>query len=255
MVITYDILYPMDALTEFLKRRANSTFLVSYTVFWMMYHWEGFVVIFTVSQEYIMSQYGILKNEYLAKYFFGLMQLEDWSWGIFAWKILGFIMPAALAFIYVWWLPKWILNPCYKKEIYYKIERKIIKNKEEKRLNESETKKVESEIELSQKQEEAQSLNPEEAWQTELDDFLSTNSPLWLDTLSQLKEVIYYNSGSLRNSNGRSIMTSDELMLCDTNGLIKINVDAQGRNIGRISLTDKGKFFLRESSRNSGQEK
>lgn len=239
----------MDGIIEFLKRRATSTFLVSYTVFWLMYHWEGLATLFTTSQDYIMAQYNMLKNEYLAKYFFGLIQLEDWDWGVFTWKVLGFLIPVALAYLYVWWLPKWVLNPSYKREVNYKIDRRIIKNEAEKRLNESETQKVESKKELLQKQEEVHNMNPEEEWRLSFEESQSANKDLWIDALTELKSVIYDKYGWLRDDNGYNRMTSDELMFCDTYELIEFDTDIEESKTGRISLTDKGKFFLKEYSR------
>lgn len=239
----------MDGIIEFLKKRATSTFLVSYTIFWFMYHWEGFVTLFFTDQDYIMSHYDMLKNEYLAKYFFGLICLEDWDWGVFIWKTLGLIIPAALAYVYVWWMPKWVLNPSYRKEVNYKIDRRIIKNEAEKRLNESETQKVESKIELLQKQEEVQSIKPEEGWQTSFWEFQSNGGDAWLDVLAKLKSVVYDRLGVLRKfDESHNALTSDELMLCDTYELIKFNTDADGGKNGRITLTDKGRFFLKEAS-------
>ncbi len=234
---------------EFLKKRATSTFLVSYTIFWMMYHWEGLAALFNTGQDYIMAQYHMLKNEYLAKYFFGFVRLENWDWGIFVWKALGFVIPAILAYVYVWWLPKWVLNPSYKKEANYKVDRRIIKNEAEKRLADSEVQKVESKIELLQRQEKARELSPEEEWQISFEECLSRNKELCLDALAELKNVIYDESGQLKDYNGGSRMMSSELMLCDTYGLITFDVNANGTKTGRISLTDKGKFFLKEASR------
>lgn len=233
----------MDGIIEFLKKRATSTFLVSYAAFWLMYHWEGFATLFATSQDYIMSQYGMLKNEYLAKYFFGLIRLEDWDWGIFFWKALGYIIPAVLAYVYVWWLPKWVLNPSYKKEINYKIDRRIIKNDAEKRLNESETQRVESKIELLQKQEEVHDIKPDDDWGLEFEKCKTLNRELCLNSLEGLKEVIYSCSGWLTYDNNKG-MSSDELMFCDTYDLIEFEDD----NKNRISITDKGKFFLKRAS-------
>jgi len=237
----------MDSIIEFLKKRATSTFLISYTVFWLMYHWEGIVTLFTTNQDYIMTQYGMLKNEYLAKYFFGLIRLEEWDWGIFIWKALGYLVPAVLAYIYVWWLPKWVLNPSYRKEVNYKIDRRIIKNEAEKRLNESETQKVESKIELLQKQEEAHDMSPDDDWEIDFEKCISLNRDLCMQSLEGLKEVIYNNSGWLTyNTDGRK-MSSDELMFCHAYDLIEFEDDDKRR----IYITDKGKYFLKRASWNN----
>lgn len=246
----------MDGIIEFLKKRTTSTFLMSYTVFWLMYHWEGFATLFFTDQDYIMSHYNMLKNEYLAKYFFKLIRLEDWDWGIFIWKALGFIVPAVLAYIYVWWMPKWVLNPSYKKEVNYKIDRRIIKNEAEKRLNKSETQKVESKIELLQKQEESKNISPEEEWRLSFSECQSNNGSLLADALEGLKNVVYGNSCRLKDiDSGRDMMSSEELMLCDTYELIRFEkVKDTGRLNGYISLTDKGRFFLKESTEPSSSD-
>lgn len=191
----------------------------------------------------------MLKNEYLAEYFFGFMQSGEWDWGIFIWKILGFLIPAALAYAYVWWLPKWVLNPCYKKEMEYKVDRRIIKNKAEKRLTDSETKKVESKIELLQKQDEAKNINPEEEWRIDFEKCLDYENESLLDTLESLKEAVYERSGRIKEEYSDVGMTSDELLFCDTHGLIALGGASNGVGAGRISLTDKGKLFLREGSK------
>lgn len=238
----------MESFIDFLKKRATSTFLVSYSAFWVAYHWEGIITLFATSQDLIMTKYGLLKNEYIAKYFFGIIYNNEWDWGLILWKIGGFIVPLILAYIYVWWLPKWILNPSYKKEVNYRIDRRIIKNEAEKRLVKSETKKVESKIELLEKQEEMHDIDPEIDWELDFDKYLSTNGMTGLDALANLKEVIYAQSGWVEWS-GNIAMSSTELMLCDTNELIRFEGDIDGQDTSRVSLTEKGKFFLKEWSK------
>ena len=65
----------MNAIFEYVRKRAVSTILVSYTVFWAIFHWQGIYATIFVDQNVIYKRYGLLKNEYVNKYFFGL----DWS--------------------------------------------------------------------------------------------------------------------------------------------------------------------------------
>lgn len=72
-----------------------------------------------------MEKYGILKNEYVRKYFFGIGQDNFANW------FFGIVIPAVLTIFYVWVLPKILINPSYRREIKYKVDRKEMKMKEE----------------------------------------------------------------------------------------------------------------------------
>ncbi len=237
----------MENLIEYLRRRATSTFMVAYSIFWAIWHWEGIYTTLFTSQEYIMSQYGTLKNEYVARFFFGFSNIQGNFWFGLGWRILGFIVPALLAYLYVWWLPKFIINPAYKREANYKIDRRIIKNEAELRLsnserkkNEAKTKETTAKIESAKKEEEMKMLSPEEEWDIDLSE-ASSNPDIMMDALSELKEVIYVHNGILHNVNGKRYIGGTELMFCDTNGLIKLDED----NPSRIEITEKGKYFLK----------
>ena len=239
----------MENLIEYLRRRATSTFMVAYSIFWAMWHWEGIYTTLFTSQEYIISQYGMLKNEYVARFFFGFSNIQGIFWPSLAWRILGFIIPALLAYLYVWWLPKFVTNPAYKREANYKIDRRIIKNEAELRLSNSERKKTEAKtkettakIESVKKEEEMKMLSPEEEWAVDFDRAtLSNRTSFTVDALSALKETIYDYGGWIISEETRHI-DGDELMFCDTNGLIKF----YEKNTLRIEITEKGRYFLRQ---------
>lgn len=110
---------------EYIRQRSVSTLLISYSVFWVIYHWEGVYTTFFTSQDFIMEKYGILKNEYVRKYFFGIGQDNFANW------FFGIVIPAVLTIFYVWVLPKILINPSYRREIKYKVDRKEMKMKEE----------------------------------------------------------------------------------------------------------------------------
>ena len=104
------MIYIMSALIEYIKQRSVSTLLISYSVFWIVCHWEGVYTTFFTSQDFIMEKYGMLKNEYVHKYFFGISQDNFANW------ILGIIIPAILAIIWIrllaatMWASVWIAS-------------------------------------------------------------------------------------------------------------------------------------------------
>lgn len=190
-----------------------------------------------------MDKFGLLKNEYVHKYFFGMQQENFWNW------ILGIIVPAGLAFLYVWILPRFLINPSYKREIKFKVDREIMKINEEKRVSIAERKKTEEEskemsakVELSKKKFEAAAVDPEIKWEEDYKDFVNHDISGAFGTLKELKTVIYLHSGRISDGYEKRFLSEDSLMKCDINGLTTF--DATNRS--RLLLTEKGKYFLRE---------
>lgn len=236
----------MDQILNYLKRRANSTVLVAYSVFWAILHWEGLVALLFTDQNLIMEQYGLLKNEYLAQNFFGFrMQDSFYGW---ASEIIMFLLPFILAYLYVWWLPKLVINPCYRKETKYKIERRIIKMEADREISlaeknvttakaetvKAEAEKVEAQTALANAKQEALQKSPEVIWLEEYEAF-KKDIPNWQDILKDLQETVYSNGGR------HEYINDDTLIICDLNDLIDTD-----DMLGNITLTDKGRAFLRE---------
>ena len=236
--------FRMDSFISYIKQRSVSSILVSYSVFWCIYHWEGIYTSVFVSQEYIMQQYGIMKNEYVAKYFFGIGQDNFWNW------ILGVIIPAVLAFLYSWVLPKIVINPTYKREVKYKVDRKIMRAEEEKRLITAETKKTEAKskdvaakIELDKVKTEAAKTNPEIKWREEYDEYMRAGQDAQ-HTLDALADTIYEHYGRVSYGGARYIY-GNNLMMAEVNGLVSFSDETRTR----IKLTEKGKYFLKINAR------
>ena len=239
----------MNTIFEYVRKRATSTILVSYTVFWAIFHWQGIYVTIFVDQDIIYKQHGLLKNEYVNKYFFGF----DWSdfltihnLGI----LLGWAIPAALAYFYVWWLPKFVINPAYKKEVDYKEQRKIEKIRSDKRIQDEEKKLIEKQtaaeearIELANKKAETSKKDPTTAWRDQYNREFIINSKN-VSSLDSLLDRVYKHGGRIENRNfsGERIsgMSPDELLRVDMLGLATIEDDNKS-----VRLTDKGKYFTK----------
>lgn len=238
----------MNAIFEYVRKRAASTILVSYTVFWAIFHWQGIYATIFVDQGIIYKQHGLLKNEYVNKYFFGL----DWSNIVTIHNLeilLSWVIPAALAYFYVWWLPKFVINPSYKKESIYKEQRKIEKIRSEKRIQDEEKKLIEKQtaaeeakIELADKKAEVSEKDPYIAWRQQYDQFIIDRKAV--KSLDSLLSRVYGSDGEIYDydieGNVEGGMSPSELLQVDSWGLATIN-----NNNGSIRLTDKGKYFTR----------
>lgn len=239
----------MNAIFEYVRKRAVSTILVSYTVFWAIFHWQGIYTTIFVNQDIIYGKYGLLKNEYVNKYFFGF----NWSNILTIHNLeilLGWIIPAALAYFYVWWLPKFVINPSYKKESIYKEQRKIEKIRSEKRIQDEEKKLIEKQtaaeeakIELANKKAETSKKDPTTAWRDQYNREFIINSED-VSSLDSLLNRVYKYGGRIESRNIRGERTSgmspDELLRVDMLGLATIEDDNKS-----VRLTDKGKYFTK----------
>lgn len=231
------------AIIEYLRRRATSTVLVAYTIFWAIWHWRAIYATIFVDQAYIYERCGMFKSEYIGQ-FVGLHWGMDQIWM----DLLGFVVPMILAVGYVCVLPK-LTNLCYKRELHFKNERRLMKIKAEAELAGAEqegaqkkTKQVEAEIKLKKKEAEAKKLSPEEAWIVEFKALIDNNKGR--EALNELKKVIYKYDGGIVWDNERQ-MSVDSQMICDTHGLMEYKESDDGFG-GRYDLTEKGRFFMRQ---------
>lgn len=227
----------MEAIFEYARKRAVSTILVAYTVFWAIFHWQGIYVTIFVGQDVIYKQYGLLKNEYVNKYFFGF-DLSNICAVHNLEILLGWVIPAVIAYFYIWWLPKFVINPAYKKEINYKEQRRVEKIKSEKRIQDEEKKLIEKQtateeakIELADKKAEAPA-----GWERDYQDFITNYKAV--SSFDELLRIVY-NRNSIGQTESVAKIDPDSLMIVEAFDLI----DATECN--RIRLTDKGKYFAR----------
>lgn len=239
----------MEAIFEYARKRVVSTILVSYAVFWAIFHWQGIYTTIFVNQDIIYGKYGLLKNEYVNKYFFGF----NWSNICTAHNLeilLSWIIPAALAYFYIWWLPKLVINPAYKREIGYKEQRRIEKIKSERRIQDEERKLIEKQtvaedarIELAKKKAEASKKDPTIAWRDQYNNEFITDGKA-VSSLDSLLDRVYSHGGKINTLDvyGEKTggMSSDELLRVDVLGLATIEDNGTS-----VRLTDKGKYFTK----------
>lgn len=239
----------IEAIFEYARKRAVSTILVAYTVFWAIFHWQGIYVTIFVGQDVIYKQYGLLKNEYVNKYFFGF-DLSNICVVHNLEILLGWVIPAVIAYFYIWWLPKFVINPAYKKEINYKEQRRVEKIKSEKRIQDEERKLIEKQtaaedarIELAKKKAEASKKDPTIAWRDQYNNEFITDGKA-VSSLDSLLDRVYSHGGKINtlDAYGEKTggMSSDELLRVDILGLATIEDNGTS-----VRLTDKGKYFTK----------
>ena len=233
----------MDQILEYINKRAASTILVSFTVSWVICHAEPIFVTLFVNQELIMEKTGLLKNEYMEQqHLLGVHVNDCWWWA-------RTILPFAMAYIYVWWLPKFVINPSYRKEVGYKYQRKRMKLEEEKKLAEEEqklikqvTKNEEAKVEWKKAEAKIAKIDPEAVWEEDYRKYINLESGF--GSLAELKNTIYGRAGDIRNEYGAIVSPADFVMLWDTNGLVEFDMSDRAM----VELTAKGKFFLKKFS-------
>lgn len=231
----------IEVLKSYLRDKTRSSFILYYAVFWVSYHWQAVGVLFFVNESMIYDKFGMLKNEYIYKYFFDLNGLPNNAWHI-AWIVFGYTAPFVLAILAIWVLP-FITNKAYKKELKDRIDRRVSKIEAEARVEdakrksiEKQTRTVEAEGNLAKKQASLSRDSPEIQWKKEFEDLsLSIDVGAFFE---RVKECVYGHGGLIRSATGSIYIDANDLQVLDIYGLATSN--------GRIiSLTDKGRFFMR----------
>ena len=230
----------MEALLEYIKQRSVSTYVVSYSVFWSMIHWEKIYTTLFVSQDLIMQETGLLKSIYVKNCVptLGLVGICG--------VIVGAVVPAILAFCYVFFLP-YFLDWIYKREIKHRINREVVKIEESVRIDEAEEKRAEArakkssaELKLSKTRAEMVKNDPEILWSEEYNDFMAEQSGA-KNVLDQLQQLIFTYDGDLTRVHNSRIVSKDGAAVCYINGLIEY----RGIMNEVASLTEKGRYFLK----------
>lgn len=117
---------------EAITKRTSTATLGTFTFFWAAYHWQGFYATLFVPSSLIYQKYGLLKNEYVFKYFFGdkLLHPKIFWFHIYVPSphvLWGILFPAFLTYLYIWWLPKLVLIHAFRSEQEHKLEKKKIR--------------------------------------------------------------------------------------------------------------------------------
>ncbi|MDD3283349.1 MAG: hypothetical protein PHY41_07745 [Candidatus Cloacimonetes bacterium] len=235
------------ALADAMKKRTRNIVIGTYGVFWLFYHWQVIYVTFFASEQRVFDKFGLLKNEYVNKYFLGI-NFTDPSF------YLGYIVPAILTYIFIWVLPQKLFILGYKADQAHKIakriellnnESEIEKHKKQLLKNTKET--VEEEINLTEAEQKIDILDPTRGYQRDFELFIK--KPGSRQVLSGISESIYEHMGNVstyyddsKNLNITYRLNREILAIAHSNGLVDYDKRADS-----IELTDKGRYFISRS--------
>lgn len=230
----------IDSLENVFKKRLTSPIYGTFLISWLIFHWEFVFTVLFVSEDKIWQSMGLLKNEYLVKNFFNFF---DW------YLYLSWILPFILTWLIIWKFPKWISLPAFKKDEEYRLEKTKIRITEQKKVETEEIKfeqekkkKLNVVRETVKKEKEIEKLDPTINWEKEYEIFKNTQ---YYSNFGIIIESIYQHNGNTdwyqNNSVVKTHIPKGILAYCHTNGLIEF-----GKNNESISVSEKGKFFIRQ---------
>lgn len=233
--------------TEWMQKRATTSIIGTYAVFWAAYHWQVIYTTMFVSENKVYEKFHLLKNEYISTYFLGFHwdRLETY---------LAYLVPALLTFVFIWVLPTYLFIPSFKVERKYKLDRRriVIKGdiemeKERAKLVEENTKVLVAEKEAAVIEKEIEEIDPNKLNDAEYEKFMEATDAS--DTLDHIKTILYgmYNGRLSSYTSGtrtvRPPEDPDAIAKAHANGLIEITTDPTQTT---IRLTEKGKYFLKK---------
>lgn len=229
-----------DSIKNALKARLSSPLYGTFIISWIIFHWKFIYTLLFVSEEKIWQATSLLKNDYLSKVFFNF---SNWYFYV-AWT-----MPFILTWLVIWKFPKWISLPAFKKEEEYRLAKKRIRISEQMKLGLEEIKLEQENIkklnvvsQKTKKEKEIEKLDPSITWKEEYTIFKS--KPFYSD-FKYVVESIYQHQGNIIwYDNVQSYRVPQTILAyAHTNNLIEFSNDKES-----ISLTAKGKFFVKEFS-------
>jgi len=120
-----------------LKKRFHTPLYGTFTLAWMVFHWDFLYTAVFVNQDLIYRKTGLLKNEYLHHEFF--------NYSSFSFYLL-WILPFIATWLVIWVLPKYLLLPAFRKDQKYRTDQKLITISEERKIEAEETKLEEASV-------------------------------------------------------------------------------------------------------------
>jgi hypothetical protein len=226
-----------ESIKERLSEKLGSPMYWDFVIAWSIINWKYIYITFFVSEELILQERGMLKNEYL------LLTLVPYTDSIqvyiiiVLWKFLFF--PGLVAVFAIYFLSKLdfiIFRKVHslkneKKDEQYKQDKKLLESQKEVLVAEQERKEVENQI--------RESLSDEDLWDIEFNK--SKSVPIFAAALNELRASVYEHEGQIHHHNWQ--FDPNYLSYVDVNDLIKME-DHLGST--KIIITPKGKYFLKK---------
>jgi hypothetical protein len=226
-----------SSLWQHFKAKAKTQVFGIFGFWWVVFHSNYFLVLLIIDEQKIYEKTGLLKNEYLQVISGDYTEWQYW---------VKFITPFILTYFTIWMLPKMVLDKAYRKEkdnelIRQKIRLEYEKKKEslEATFAEKNAEALEMKSQALSREKDIEKDNPELLWEQEYE-----NLPAFVDNgFNQLIKSLYTYGGRVEVTRGAATvfsLNSRILAYVDSSGLVDYD-----RARGLISLTQKGKYFLK----------
>ena|GEM_PF-531878 len=241
------------SLAKYFGTRVRTQIYGLFTFWLFILHWQFFYTLLFVSQDLIYKKTGLLKNVYLKCTYGNVHSLNFWVY-----VVVTVIVSASLTYLMIWIMPQLILERAYEKEQKDKAQRLKIKLKYEQDIKDEKTKlekkltaleeqttkrlvatekKVDTERKVQEKEKDLTS-----DWQLDYNKFATSNLYKRFD---EFIACLYQHGGQthIEDPTFGSIifeLNKDMLAYADSNNLVSYD-----RSKGYISLTDKGKYFVK----------
>lgn len=229
----------LTSLLQYYRSRAKTQIFGVFSLWWIIFHAEYFIVLLFVEQSLVYEKNGLLKNEYLNRIYGPGWDSEH---------LVRFVLPFVLTYLTIWWLPRWVFIHAYRKEKQNDYERQEIKIEHELRIEKLKTasavrnvKNLEKRETSLKKEKKIEKDNPEVVWEQEYQNFKTLNLYQYFD---ELIESLYTHGGKIKVYLGGSTsfeLDRDLLAYADANALITYDRDKDF-----ISLTEKGRYFVKQ---------
>ena len=243
----------VTSFTKYFSSRLRTQLYGLLGFWWVVFHWEFFYALFFVNQNIIFRKTGLLKNEYLKQHFYDYSHKQFWVQ-----FLASVILTFAMTILMIWVIPRFILIRAFEREQKDRAERLKVKIKYEEDVQKERTnleKKItQLEEQLAKRfastekrvvqEKKVQDADPTSKWQEEYDQL--KKSQLYNDFDELVKSLYEYGGKTKVVSDDimeRTIFELDRDLLAysDANDLISYD-----RSKGIISLTEKGKFFIKQ---------
>lgn len=211
-----------DSVKKNFKNRLTSPVYGTFFVWWLVFHWELVYTMFFIDEDKVWSVKQMLMNDYIRDRYFH-----------FDWLFIGFwAAPFVMTFITIWWFPKFILIPLFRRHERYEAEKRRIRLGEETKIEEEILKKLKVVSEKVEEEKKIEEADPSINWEQE---YLQFRKSDFFENFKVLINVVYSNNPYVHS------VPKDVLAYSDSIGLI----DIKG---GTITFTDKGKYFVKQYS-------
>ena len=217
----------IESTKEVLKSRSSSPVYGSFIIVWIIFHWNFVFTMFFVNEDNILKTTGLLKNEYL---YLLVNHYTVWS---------NFILPSLFTYLAIWIFPRFILIKAFEKSEDHKYDKIIYRIQKEDQVNRNYINKLDTTVQVAQKEQEIKNIDPTALWFEEYKQFTKTNLFKGFDALV---DIVYNKQGYLSTSSYK--IPTDILIFADTHNLIEYI------STNKIEFNEKGKFFVKKYQEN-----